>query len=105
MTIQSEANKYYIDKFEQHFSDWVESLSAVIASGGDLALLKSPVQALVNAYCEKNGSLSPVQIPKFNTLKFFIIVSGASDQHSGKNESLEILTSAIKLGNSNFGNI
>ncbi len=94
MTIQSEANKHYIQKFEEHFSEWVEDLSKIITSGGDISLLKSPVQALVNAYHEKFGSLSPVEIPKFNTLQFFIIVSGASDQHSGKNESLEIPTSA-----------
>lgn len=94
MAIQNEANRHYIQKFEEDFSDWVEDLSKIVTAGGDFSQLKSPVQALVNAYHEKFGSLSPVEIPKFNTLKFFIMVSGASDQHSGKNESLEILTSA-----------
>lgn len=94
MSIKSEVNKYYIQKFEENFPEWVEDLSRIVTTGGDVSSLRAPVQALVNAYHEEHGKISPVDIPRFNTLMLFIMISGASDQHSGRNESLEILDQA-----------
>ena len=95
MNTKKIANEHYIESFEGGFSTWVEDKARVVTSGNNVKDLKAPVQALVNAYHDEKGGLDPVQIPNFNTLQLFILVSGASKSHSGENESLNILDSAM----------
>ncbi|MGR5165421.1 hypothetical protein ACPV4X_26465 [Vibrio owensii] len=83
------SNGAYISDFEDNFENWVETKSRLFCvSGGKLQELKAPIQALVNAYHDERGELSPAFIPNFNTLKLFISISGASVECSNDNESL-----------------
>jgi hypothetical protein len=90
MSVKEASDLYYIERFEDNFEEWIEGLSRIVASGGDLKDLKSPVQAVVNAYHDVKGGLSPVDVRNLNTLKLFVLVSGASENHSGSYESLNM---------------
>lgn len=91
------ANAQYINSFEEDFETWVNQKSSIAIGEFGAETLKPAVQALVNEYHEVKGAFSPVDIPNFNTLKFFVSFSGASEEHSNQNESIKILDVAKRI--------
>lgn len=92
--IRVQSAQTYIDRFENSFEDYVDELGGIIATAGTVAA-KPIVQALINAYHELGKEINAYRVPHFNTLMMFIKITGASLEHSGKNESLSILQSSI----------
>ena len=92
--IRTQSAQTYIDRFENSFEDYVDELGGIITTAGPAAA-KPVVQALINAYHELGKEIGVYCIPHFNTLMMFIRITGASLEHSGENENLNILRSSI----------
>ncbi len=90
-------NKRTIERFEKKFPEWVDEICGVVAKNKRFERLKPIVQLLVNAYHEEKGGIDPIKVRNFNTLKVFISISGASENHSGENEGLNILEEGMRL--------
>ncbi|WP_373991913.1 hypothetical protein [Duganella sp. BuS-21] len=87
----------YVDRFENHLEDYVGDVASVIVLSGTAAAAKHSIQALVNAYHDLGRKISPLtaQTPAhFNILQMFVLITGASLEHSGQNEGLKILEQA-----------
>jgi hypothetical protein len=85
--------EHYVDKFENNFIEYVGGIASVIYFSGPAAA-KPAVQVLVNAYHELGLNIflrSQLTSSHVNTLHMFVLITGASLEHSGENESLKIL--------------
>jgi len=87
------AAQEYVDQFEHHFENYVGGVASVIHLRGDAAFAKPIIQTLVNAYHDLGIAITPLRLPSahLNTLHMFVLITGASLEHSGEDESLNIL--------------
>lgn len=89
--------EHYVNQFENHFNEYVGGIASVIFLNGTTTAAKPMIQALVNSYHELGRSISPLTVPTsshFNTLQMFVLITGASLEHSGEDESLKIIEQA-----------
>lgn len=90
------AAESYVDRFENRFEDYVGGVATVIHLHGSATAARPTIQALVNAYHDLGREVSPLHLSPshFNTLRMFVLITGASLEHSGEDEGLNIIKQA-----------
>ncbi|SDG83474.1 MULTISPECIES: hypothetical protein [unclassified Duganella] len=85
--------EYYVDWFENRFEEYVGDFARVIVLNGQATVGRPMIQALVNAYHDLGYGITPLRLSPahINTLHMLVLITGASLEHSGENEGLNIL--------------